>query len=304
MTQRLPDLLRALRAIAEPTRLRLLAVCRAGELTVGEITRIIGQSQPRVSRHLKLLCDAGLLERFREGHWVFYRVPTRGHEAELARAVLELLSPDDETARLDRQRMNEVMDERARLASDYLDTLHEAPQAVPDAQVDDAIVRAFGDAPLGNLLDIGTGSGRILRLLASQAEQATGVDISSEMLMVARTNLHAAGLHHCTVRHGNMYKLPFGNASFDTVTVDQVLSQAEEPALVLTEAARILRPGGSLLVVDVAAGADGVEADDMAGWLEAVGLGCAHIEHVQLPRTRSATLLLAHKASSVGDVAA
>ncbi|MGH8494812.1 MAG: ArsR/SmtB family transcription factor [Gammaproteobacteria bacterium] len=301
--QPLPELLRALRAIAEPTRLRLLAVCRAGELTVGETVRIIGQSQPRVSRHLKLLCDAGLLERFREGHWVFYRVPTRGREAQLARAVLEQLSADDETARLDRQRMEEVMAERARLASSYLATLRET--AVPDEQVDSAIMRAVSDAPLGDLLDIGTGTGRMLRLLAGRAEQATGVDISSEMLMIARTNVHAAGLHHCTMRHGNMYKLPFGNSSFDTVTVDQVLSQADRPALVLTEAARTLRPGGSLLIVDFAAGGENrIEADDLAPWLAAAGLGCVRVERVDSFRAPSTILLLAHRAVGVGGVAA
>jgi ArsR family transcriptional regulator len=302
----LPDLMRALRAVAEPTRLRLLAICGAGELTVGEITRIIGQSQPRVSRHLKLLCEAGLLERFREGHWVFYRVPSRGREAELARRVLDLLSDEDESARLDRQRMQEVMIERARLASTYLDTLGDVVAAVQDEQVDEAIAGVFDGSPLGELLDIGTGTGRVLRLLAGQAEQATGIDISSEMLMVARTNLHAAGLHHCTVRHGNMYKLPFGNASFDTVAVDQVLSQAEHPALVLAEAARILRPGGALLVVDfggVEAG-QGVDGEAVRSWMEAAALGCSRVERVPRLGMPPVLLFLAHKFAGVGDVAA
>ncbi|CAN5222424.1 hypothetical protein BH24PSE2_BH24PSE2_23780 [soil metagenome] len=299
-----PALLCALRAIAEPTRLRLLVICRAGELTVGEITRILGQSQPRVSRHLKLLCDAGLLERFREGHWVFYRLPTRGRGGAVAHAVLDLLSPDDETARLDRQRMSDVMSERARLASDSLG-MPGGEASVPDARIDAAITRAFGGTALGELLDIGTGSGRILRLLADRAEQATGVDISSEMLMIARTNLHAAGLQHCTVRRGNMYKLPFGNGSFDTITIDQVLSQAEQPALVLAEAARLLRPGGSLLVVDFDGGGNPVDPEDVAAWVDAVGLDCTRIEHVEAQSDAPpAVLLLAHKAHNADDVAA
>jgi ArsR family transcriptional regulator len=177
---------------------------------------------------------------------------------------------------------------------------------VQDEHVDDAIVGVFDGSALGELLDIGTGTGRVLRLLAGQAEQATGIDISSEMLMVARTNLHAAGLHHCTVRHGNMYKLPFGNASFDTVAVDQVLSQAEHPALVLAEAARILRPGGALLVVDFGGGdtGEGIDGEAVRSWMAAAALGCSRVERVPRLGMPPVLLFLAHKFTGIGDVAA
>lgn len=264
------ELLQALKAAAEPTRLRLLAILSEGELTVGEITRILDQSQPRVSRHLKLLCEAGLLARFREQHWVFYRVPIKGEGARLARRVLEMLAPDDDRMLLDRQRTEGVKSDRAEAASGVLDNIS---QIWPTAQVSEdnetrinaCILSALEGVEIGDLLDIGTGTGRMLTLLGDRADQAIGIDISSEMLLVARTRLHEAGLNHCMVRHGNMYKQPFANFSFDTVTIDQVLSQADNPGLVLGEAARILRPGGILLVIDFARIAGESGATQLAG---------------------------------------
>ena len=247
----MPLLLQALRAAAEPTRFRLLAICAEGELAVGEITEVIGQSQPRVSRHLKLLCDAGLLVRFRDHNRVFYRVPPKGPGAQLVRFVLDLLDADDEKRQLDHQRTEKLKRQRARRASDYLS--HLADAVGDDVEAGAAIVHALANIELGELLDIGTGTGRILKLLGERAEHAVGIDISSEMLLVARSNLHAAGLDRCTVRPGDMYQLPFANDSFDTVTMDQVLEEAERPAAVIAEAARILRPGGHLLIVEALA---------------------------------------------------
>jgi ubiquinone/menaquinone biosynthesis C-methylase UbiE/DNA-binding transcriptional ArsR family regulator len=240
----------AFKAVADPSRLRLLALCARGELTVTELTSVVGQSQPRVSRHLKVLCAAGLLDRFREQNWVYYRVPLGGPGAELARGLLRLLPETDAVLRLDRERLERVLTRRAEEVRGQA-----LGESVPTpAGVDARIVDLMGREALGDLLDIGTGTGRMLRLLGVSATTAVGVDISREMLVLARSNLHAAGLDHLSVRQGNMYQLRFGDESFDTVTIDQVLYRADEPVEVLREAARVLRPGGRLLLVEFLTG--------------------------------------------------
>jgi ubiquinone/menaquinone biosynthesis C-methylase UbiE/DNA-binding transcriptional ArsR family regulator len=270
--------LEAFKAVAEPTRLRLLALCARGELTVSEVTEVVGQSQPRVSRHLKVLCAAGLLDRFREQTWVYYRIPLGGSGAELARGLLRLLPDDDPLLRLDRERLERILARRAqRLRGRTLG------DAVPTpAGVDARIVDLMGGEALGDLLDIGTGTGRMLRLLGVAADTAVGIDISREMLVLARSNLYAAGLDHLSVRQGNMYQLRFADASFDTVTIDQVLYQAEQPAEVLCEAARVLRPGGRLLLVEFLTGEGGrgsrppedapITSARLVEWCEEAGL--------------------------------
>lgn len=298
-----PQFLAALKAIAEPTRLRLLRACHQGELTVGELTRITGQSQPVVSRHLKILCDAGLLVRFRERHWVFYRVQLSGTGARLVRRLLQILNPEDDDSQLDQQRLKEVLDERAQLASGYSAELR--PPPVGDRQLAQAVSGLLGPYAIGDLLDIGTGTGRLLRFLADEADQAIGVDISSEMLMIARTNLHAAGLGQCMVRHANMYQLPFTNASFDTVTIDQVLAEADDPAAAIREAARILRTGGRLLLIEDASGEGahrGEDAPRLHQWLKSAGLRCDNT--LSLPEDRAALVLcVGHKQSQAEKAA-
>lgn len=268
----------AFKAVAEPSRLRLLALCARGELTVTELTEVVGQSQPRVSRHLKVLCGAGLLDRFREQNWVYYRVPLGGPGAELARGLLRLLPQDDALLRLDRERLERVLVRRVeQLRGRALG------DAVPTpAGVDARIVDLMAGEALGELLDIGTGTGRMLRLLGVSASTAVGIDISREMLVLARSNLHAAGLEHLSVRQGNMYQLRFADASFDTVTIDQVLYQADQPAEVLREAARVLRPGGRLLLAEFltgerrgnsqAIGAAALTREALTHWCEAARL--------------------------------
>lgn len=251
------QVLTALRAMAEPTRLRLLALCAQGELTVSELVGLLGQSQPRVSRHLKLLCDGGLLERFREGAWVFYRVAARGPGAALARHALALLPAGDAVLTRDNARLAVLKQARSAAAAAYfrdnaahwaeLRSLH-----IDDAEVEAALRRALGDRPIADLLDIGTGTGRILEVLAPLAERAEGIDASREMLAIARAKLEEAGLRHCGVRQGDMYALPFTDASFDAAVIHQVLHFVESPAAVVAEAARVLRPGGRLAVVDFA----------------------------------------------------
>ena len=269
--------LEAFKAVADPSRLRLLALCARGELTVTELTGVVGQSQPRVSRHLKVLCAAGLLDRFREQNWVYYRLPLGGPGAELARGLLRLLPETDAVLRLDRERLERMLTLRAEQVRGRA-----LGESVPTpAGVDARIVDLMGREALGDLLDIGTGTGRMLRLLGVSATTAVGVDISREMLVLARSNLHAAGLDHLSVRQGNMYQLRFGDESFDTVTIDQVLYRADLPVEVLREAARVLRPRGRLLLVEFLTGeapADGAPAENLltgarlARWCADAGL--------------------------------
>lgn len=252
------DVLAGMRAAAEPTRLRLLALCAAGDLTVTDITQIVGQSQPRVSRHLKVMCDSGLVDRFREGAWVFYRTAQSGPGAALAQRLVELLPPDDPLLRLDRERLAEISRQRASRAAAYfrdnalqwhaVRSLH-----VDEGEVERALVAALtGGGPISDLLDVGTGTGRVLEILAPHVGRGLGIDESREMLAVARDKLERAGLRHCMVRHGDMYQLPVANASVDAVTIHQVLHFAEHPNRVVGEAARALRPGGRLAIVDFA----------------------------------------------------
>lgn len=291
MAQGLRRMIEALRAAAEPTRLRLLAICAEGELTVSEITHIVGQSQPRVSRHLKLLCNAGLLIRFREGHYVLYRVPAKGEGAALVQQLLGLLPDEDEQLQLDNDRMEKIKSERARRAADYLrfnseDWTRLREANVADSDINRVIVELLHPENIGDLLDIGTGTGRMLKLLGDHAESAVGIDLSPEMLAVARSNLHAAGLNRIMVRRGDMYGLPFPDNSFNTVTVDHVLYLADDPPKAVREAARVLRPDGQLLVVDFSrnggGGHDipGVSDDSLQQWFEAAGLRCADLRHL------------------------
>jgi len=248
------ELLAGLRAAAEPTRLRLLVLCAEGELTVSELTEILGQSQPRVSRHLKLLCDAGLLDRFREGSWVFYRLAER---ADLGRRLLELLPPSDPALALDRERLAQIKRQRAAQASDYFranaaqwDRIRSL--YVDEQEVEAALLKLLPEAGVRDLIDIGTGTGRMLEIFGPRVERALGVDLSREMLAVARVNLERANLRNCSIRQADMYQLPLPGGAVDAAVIHQVLHYAERPADAVAEAARVLRPGGRLVIVDFA----------------------------------------------------
>lgn len=253
----IPEILASLKAAGETSRLRLLALCAQGELTVSELTRVLGQSQPGVSRHLKLLCEAGLLDRAREGSSVFYGLAQRGDGARIARALLALLPGDDSLFMRDRQRLSSVAEERREGAARYFRENAEKWDAVRSLYVDETEVErallGLVQAPEGaELVDVGTGTGRMLNVLAPKVRHAVGVDLSREMLAVARANLERAGLGNCVVRQGDMYNLPFPPASFDIATIHQVLHFADRPADVVAEAARVLKPGGQMLIVDFA----------------------------------------------------
>ena len=251
------SLLTALRAIGEPTRLRLLVLCARGELTVSELVGILGQSQPRVSRHLKLLTEAGLLERIREGSWVFHRLVQGGDGARLARRLNDMLPEGDETLIRDMERLSLVQRDRDRAAADYFSRNAESWDKLRSLHVDDSVVEAallrmLDGELVEDLLDVGTGTGRMLELFGSRIKHGEGIDLSTEMLSVARANLQRSGLNNCAVRKADIYQIPFPTASFDALTIHQVLHFLDRPGRAIGEAARLLRPGGFFLLVDFA----------------------------------------------------
>jgi SAM-dependent methyltransferase len=282
-------LIGALRAAAEPSRLRLLVLCARGELTVTELAQILGQSQPRVSRHLKLLCDAGLLDRTREGSWVFYRLGSGTAVSSLSRYLVDACGEHDETVSLDLQRLAAIKRHRAELAAAYFrdnaaDWHRIRSLYADEAEVEAVLVDLVGALAPRDLLDVGTGTGRMLELLGPLVANALGIDQSREMLALARVNIERAGLSNCMVRLGDMYQLPLPDGSFDAAIIHQVLHYADRPAAAIAEAARVLRPGGGLTIVDFAPHALeflrdehahrrlGFADDDIAAWCHAAGL--------------------------------
>jgi ubiquinone/menaquinone biosynthesis C-methylase UbiE len=247
----------ALKAAGEETRLRVLALLAEAELTVSDLTDILRQSQPRISRHLKLLADAGLIERFREGTWAFFKLAEHGGGADVARALLARLNPSDPIIARDRERLASVRAARAAAAQAYfrrhaaewdrIRKLH-----VTDAAVEGAIRAALDDKPFRSLLDLGTGTGRMLEMFGQTIERGLGLDLSLDMLLLARDRLERAGLKNCSVRQGDIYDLPLADDAFDVVILHQVLHFLDDGARAIHEAARVLRPGGRLLVVDFA----------------------------------------------------
>ncbi|CAN7484850.1 metalloregulator ArsR/SmtB family transcription factor [Rhizobium leguminosarum] len=253
----LDALVDVLKAAGEPTRLRLLALLDGGDLTVTDLTEILGQSQPRISRHLKLLGEAELIERYQEGAWAYFRLKQDGKAAMLVRALLKHVSENDPTILRDGERLSQVKRQRAERAQAYfsrnaaewdeLRRLHAA-----DEEVDAAVIRLLGSQPIDSLLDLGTGTGRILELLSGLYRRAIGVDASRDMLSVARANLDKSRITKATVRHADILNLPFEGQDFDLVTIHQVLHFFDQPEIAIAEAARMLRPGGRLVVIDLA----------------------------------------------------
>lgn len=282
-----------LRAAGDPTRLRLLLLLRQAELTVSELIDIVGQSQPRVSRHLRLLCDAGLLERFKEGSWVFYRAADTGKGAELGQVLSALAAAEPAVLHADLQRLAFVRDARAAAAAAYFKSNAAEWERIralhaPEKEVEAAILRHTASLPIEYLLDAGTGTGRMLELLGPHAKRAVGIDVSPEMLAIARDRLTRAGLGGCQVRLGDTYRLPFPSggamSGFDAVLFHQVLHYLDDPGAAVAEAARVLRAGGRLLIADFAAHALeflrtdfahrrlGFSDRDVQGWFQAAGL--------------------------------
>ncbi len=261
-TADLDTLLGALKAAGEPTRLRILAALSGGELTVSELCRVLGQSQPRVSRHLRLLCEADLLERHSEGTSAFYAHARTEPGRAMLNQLLALLDPADAAVEADRQRLSAIRMERAEAANQYFEqiaerwdrvrSLHVADDEVEAALLAMATTGRGANPRIGRLLDIGTGTGRVLDLFADHIDHGLGIDLSSNMLKVARAQLSARDLHHCTVRQANIYALDVPAGSVDLAVAHHVLHFLDDPAAAVAEAAATLRPGGQLIVIDFA----------------------------------------------------
>jgi Methylase involved in ubiquinone/menaquinone biosynthesis len=253
----LENLVNVLRAAGEDTRLRLLALLADGDHSVKDLTEILDQSQPRVSRHLKLLADAGLVQRHAEGAWAYYRLAPEGQGADLARWLTARLDPDDPARRRDRARQIDIRAEQQARAAEYfakvaeswdlLKTLH-----VPEAAVEAAVLSALGGREVDVLVDLGTGTGRMLEVLASAYKRGVGIDSSREMLAVARSRLVSTGISHAQVRLGDIATLDPAIGPADVVVIHQVLHYFDDPGRMLAQARRLLKPGGEVLIVDFA----------------------------------------------------
>jgi len=285
-------------AISDPTRLRILALVARMELSVGELAQLLEQSQPRVSRHVRILAGAGLVERRKEGSWVFLAMGDPERTAPLRKLVDAWL--DDPTRAMfadDSARLAAVRADRAEAAERYFAAQAEVWDSirslhVAETQVERAIDRALGNSSLGTLVDIGTGTGRMIELFGPRASQAIGIDRSSDMLRLARNKLETAGVRS-SLRQGDMYALPLSDGTADCVIIHQVLHYAHAPADAIAEAARVLAPAGTLLVVDFAAHEReelrtfdahlrlGFADEAMEGWFGAAGLKVDHIDHLK-----------------------
>ena len=253
----LDKLVNVLKAAGEDTRLRLLALLADGDHSVKDLTEILDQSQPRVSRHLKLLADAGLVQRHAEGAWAYYRLAPDGQGAELARWLTARVDPNDPDRKRDRARQAEARAEQQAIAADYfakvadswdlLKTLH-----VPEAAVEAAVLAELGGRTVDLLVDLGTGTGRMLEVLSPAYRRGVGVDSSREMLAVARSRLAAAGVTHAQVRLGDIGALDPAIGPADVIVIHQVLHYFDDPGRMLAQARRLLKPGGEILIVDFA----------------------------------------------------
>jgi ubiquinone/menaquinone biosynthesis C-methylase UbiE/DNA-binding transcriptional ArsR family regulator len=287
------------RALADATRLRILALLRTMELSVGELAQVLGQSQPRVSRHVKILCDAGLAERRKEGSWVFVALGSGATVGPVITALDAWAAIEaDHWAVADAARLAAVRADRAASAASWFEanagqwdairSLH-----IAESEVEAAMSAVLGDAPIGQLIDIGTGTGRMLELFAGRAGQALGIDRSSEMLRLARAKLSERGLGNTELRQADLYALPLGDDAADVAIVHHVLHFAQQPGAAIAEAARVLKPGGRLLIADFAAhDREDLRAKDahtrlgfadeqMATWFAAAGLAPARTETLE-----------------------
>ena len=283
------EVIEALRAAGEPTRLRILALLANEELAVMELSQILDQSQPRVSRHLKLLSDAGLIERFPDGAWVFYRVAADPAMRHFVDQVLDMIVSSDVGMQRDAERLDAVRGERSSDAQSYFErnaarwdeirSLY-----VSEANVEAAILSAAGAGPFERMIDLGTGAGRMLALLGPKAKDAIGLDLSQQMLNVARLHVTEAGLQGVELRHGDIFATRLPDRSADLVVVHQVLHYLSDPASAVIEAGRLVAPGGRLLIIDFAPHALeflreahqhrrlGFSDDEMGRWMAEAGL--------------------------------
>src|SRR3954454_9903377 len=300
------SLLDVLWALDEETRLRIVALLQHGELSVTDLTEILGQSQPRISRHLKLLTDAGVVDKHREGTWAFFDLVSTGPIGRLVSDVLGATDVHDSVLAADLDRLTVVRSRRTAAAHEYFAGIaprwdQERSLHASDDTVEAAIVDMLGSDSYRSFLDIGTGTGRMLQLLGNRAAHAVGLDSSHSMLAVARANLERAEVRGADLRQGDAYGPPFANDSFDLIVIHQVLHFLDDPARAVREAARLLTPGGRLLIVDFAPHSLeflrtdhahvrlGFRADTVEAWLDQAGLDVATTRVVSPPKSDGQT---------------
>jgi ArsR family transcriptional regulator len=247
----------SLKAAAESSRMRILFLLSRGDLTVSDVTEVLGQSQPRVSRHLKLLLDEGLIERYQEGSWAYFRLADSGFERELVASLIARIDATQPPVDRDLERLTDVKRKREEKAAAYFSENADAWDRirslhVPEKAVEDAILALVAERPFRTMLDLGTGTGRMLEVLSPLYQRGVGVDMSREMLTVARSNLDKAAVENAQVRQGDIFAPPVERDAFDLVTIHQVLHYLDHPQAAIREAARLLRPSGRMLIVDFA----------------------------------------------------
>jgi ArsR family transcriptional regulator len=293
-----------LRAAGESTRLRLLSLLSESDLTVSDLIEILGQSQPRISRHLKLLTEAGLLERYQEGAWAYFRLRDQGPASGLVQSIISQFDSQDKDIERDRERLQMVRNKRAEQASEYFSnnaaewdkirSLH-----IDETNVESAMLEMVGESKIDSMLDLGTGTGRMLELFSGIYEKGIGIDASRDMLSIARSRLDEANLSRVQTRQGDLFLLPTQPASFNLVTIHQVLHYLDNPARAITEAAKALAPQGRLLIADFAPHEleflqeehahirMGFPEEQMAEWLEDAGLKLRQVKHLE-PKDKKA----------------
>lgn len=253
----LDEIVECLKSAAEPSRLRILKLLSGNDLTVSDLTTILGQSQPRVSRHLKLLLEAKLINRWQEGSWALFRLNPKGQASDLIAHLLTHIDESDEVFGRDLERLAEVKEARRARASDYFSTNAKSWDEIRSLHVSDELVETalagiVGKGPFNAMLDIGTGTGRMLELFAPYCRSAMGIDSNREMLNVARSNLDSQGIDQAEVRHGDVYNLALGRDMFDLIIIHQVLHFLDDPQAAVREAVRALAPAGKIVIVDFA----------------------------------------------------
>ena len=300
-------LVQQLRAAGEVTRARILALLAHGELSVGELAQVLNQSQPRLSRHLKFLTGAGLIERLPEGAWVFYRLPVEGRARTLVDTLNASIDPEDADIRRDRTRLAEVKAERAGAADEYFSRVADQWDKLralhySEADIEKAVMSAAGAGPFDLVIDFGTGTGRMLSLFAGKARRVEGIDLSHQMLTVARSKLQGAA--NASVRHGDATASPYTDHCASLVIIHQVLHFLDDPARALNEAARVLKPGGRLVIVEFAPHSLehlrtdhahrhlGVSEADLARWGEKAGLAVKSSKMFRAPDDKGVSVMV------------